>query len=235
MSKNHTQETLDAVFSSGELHHAYLLEGGPTLVASLRQHIEDTYSITTKNNPDFHHLHVDTFTIDDARRLAEAQATRALGSTLEKFFIIEAASVTIEAQNALLKILEEPTAGTHFFFILPSRWLMLPTVLSRLQVVGTGIAGSTTASSPISAKVFLAAAPAERLTLSTNFLLLLFKLGIEHFPCFLNNFFHVVLKAKFFIFTHTAFFFARLNISPGFIAQFTKRHARLLETLLGDF
>ncbi len=165
MSKNHTQETLDAVFSSGELHHAYLLEGGPTLVASLRQHIEDTYSITTKNNPDFHHLHVDTFTIDDARRLAEAQATRALGSTLKKFFIIEAASVTIEAQNALLKILEEPTAGTHFFFILPSRWLMLPTVLSRLQVVGTGIAGSTTASSPISAKVFLAAAPAERLTM----------------------------------------------------------------------
>ena len=48
------------------------------------------------------------------RALKDAQTRGAFGGS-RKIFIIGANSFTREAQNALLKTFEEPTAGTHFF------------------------------------------------------------------------------------------------------------------------
>ena len=52
-----------------------------------------------------------------------------------KIFIIETDAITNEAQNALLKIFEEPQKGTHFFIIIPSEVTLLPTLLSRMLLV----------------------------------------------------------------------------------------------------
>ena len=41
--------------------------------------------------------------------------------------------MTVQAQNALLKILEEPPAGAIFFLLCENRAALLPTVLSRVQ------------------------------------------------------------------------------------------------------
>ncbi|HZJ18442.1 MAG TPA: hypothetical protein VFD45_02380 [Patescibacteria group bacterium] len=43
--------------------------------------------------------------------------------------------ITAEAQNALLKILEEPPANTIIALIIPSKELVLPTVLSRCKII----------------------------------------------------------------------------------------------------
>ena len=43
--------------------------------------------------------------------------------------------ITVEAQNALLKLLEEPPVYAHFFLIIPSAHLLLPTVKSRLSMI----------------------------------------------------------------------------------------------------
>lgn len=51
----------------------------------------------------------------------------------QKFFIISANSFTTEAQNALLKVFEEPAPGVHFFIITPSASRLLPTLHSRLE------------------------------------------------------------------------------------------------------
>jgi DNA polymerase-3 subunit delta' len=43
-------------------------------------------------------------------------------------------STNVESQNSLLKMLEEPRSNTYFFIIIPSKKIILPTVLSRAQV-----------------------------------------------------------------------------------------------------
>lgn len=55
--------------------------------------------------------------------------------SMEKSVVIEnAQNLTIEAQNALLKILEEPPLNT-FIFLIATNEDFLPTVLSRCQVI----------------------------------------------------------------------------------------------------
>ena len=71
------------------------------------------------------------FRIDDAR---EVIAQSYLASERERFIILSAPSYSIESQNALLKILEEPPQNVHFVLIAPSKNALLPTILSRLHI-----------------------------------------------------------------------------------------------------
>lgn len=71
------------------------------------------------------------FRIDDAR---EVIAQSYLANDKEYFVILNAPSYSIEAQNALLKILEEPPQNVHFVLIAPSKNALLPTILSRLHI-----------------------------------------------------------------------------------------------------
>lgn len=51
------------------------------------------------------------------------------------FIIRQAQTMTTEAQNALLKILEEPPRGVFFFLLCDNASLLLPTVRSRAPVI----------------------------------------------------------------------------------------------------
>ncbi|HAS84563.1 MAG TPA: hypothetical protein DCS23_00600 [Candidatus Yonathbacteria bacterium] len=120
---------------TGYLHHAHVIVGAydtvsPALVSALAKHL----NIETKGNPDLMERFYETLGIDEARELKDAQ-TRAGFDGARKIFIIGADSFTHQAQNALLKTFEEPTAGTHFFIILPHAEMLLPTLLSRVLVV----------------------------------------------------------------------------------------------------
>ena len=84
-------------------------------------------------NSDLQNIVCDTLTIDAARKIA-LDASRKSFDGGRKFFLIETNIITEEAQNALLKIFEEPNAGTHFFVIMPQD-ILLPTLRSRMQVV----------------------------------------------------------------------------------------------------
>src|SRR3990170_6472976 len=53
-----------------------------------------------------------------------------------KFILIhDAEKLTLEAANALLKILEEPPLHTHFFLSTEHQTAILPTILSRCEVI----------------------------------------------------------------------------------------------------
>ena len=95
--------------------------------------LEKEYDIPTQANPDFFDQHYDTFTIADARELKRLHSTRPIGETGKKVFIMSVNSITVEAQNALLKLFEEPAEYAHFFLIVPSAHILLPTVKSRMQ------------------------------------------------------------------------------------------------------
>lgn len=73
----------------------------------------------------------DDFKIEDAKEvIAEAYKAEEKLKTL----ILGAKSFTIPAQNALLKILEEPPRNIAFILLAPNKSTLLPTVCSRLTL-----------------------------------------------------------------------------------------------------
>lgn len=53
----------------------------------------------------------------------------------EKYIAIIAKIFNLEAQNALLKILEEPPSKVHFLIIALNKNSLLPTIRSRMQII----------------------------------------------------------------------------------------------------
>jgi DNA polymerase-3 subunit delta' len=73
----------------------------------------------------------DDFKIDDAKAvLSEAY----IAEESQKTLLICASSYRIEAQNALLKLLEEPPRNIVFILIVSSKNGLLPTIRSRLPI-----------------------------------------------------------------------------------------------------
>lgn len=135
------------------MHHAYLLIGA---VPWARAQIpEDDRTIGTDVALNVY----ERMGIDDARALIDL-ASRAPLTRPVRVFMIEAQGLTVEAQNALLKLFEEPSLTTRFYLIVPTADALLPTLRSRLLLLDTE-AGSTELNEVT--KVFLAASYAERL------------------------------------------------------------------------
>ena len=131
---------MDSLFEhykrTGYLHHAHIIEGGavefvPALLLAVRQYL----GIVAQGNPNVMVMQCESFGVDEARSLKEAQIQSAFGGG-RKIFIIGTQSFTREAQNALLKTFEEPTPDTHFFIIVPRLNSILPTLKSRVIMVG---------------------------------------------------------------------------------------------------
>lgn len=73
----------------------------------------------------------DDFKIEDAKEvISEAYKSEETTKTL----ILGAKSFTVPAQNALLKILEEPPRNIVFILLAPNKSTFLPTVRSRLSL-----------------------------------------------------------------------------------------------------
>lgn len=84
---------------------------------------------------DVKHIIVSSLGIDDARNLVSLSNAKAFLSR-NRYFVIEANNLTNEAQNALLKLFEEPPNGTIFFLVIPNISILLPTLQSRLMLTG---------------------------------------------------------------------------------------------------
>jgi len=114
------------------LHHAYLIEGETDSKSQeIVTILEKDFGLNHVGNPDFHIQHSATFTIEEARLIKDKQTKKSISGE-KKIFIISFNTITSEAQNSLLKVLEEPTKDSHFFLITPYPGLVLPTVRSRL-------------------------------------------------------------------------------------------------------
>jgi DNA polymerase III delta prime subunit len=152
---------IETYTKTGTIHHAYLLEGeSEEIRTGLIDFIHKHFKLATIGNPDFWHERFETFSIDDARTIREAQANRPVAGD-KKIFIIETRALTVEAQNALLKVLEEPTSGTHIFMILPSAEVILPTLRSRVMIISLRNANNT----HTEAKNFIKSSLSERLSI----------------------------------------------------------------------
>ena len=145
------------------LHHAYLFEGDTEIGQTYLEDLLLRLGIDRAQNPDYFVFENEAFTVGEARVLTERAQGRAFGS--KKIFVIKSPRYTPESQNALLKTLEEPTENTHFFLLLSERDLLLPTLLSRLEVVRMN--GSEKKQKD--AEDFLKLLPTERILFSKKF------------------------------------------------------------------
>jgi len=113
-------------------HHAYLVEGERVrAVAEIFSALESVHGIRRAGNPDIFYHEMDTLLIDDAHMLRARERYASVDGG-KKIFVVAFETITHEAQNALLKTIEEPTPGTHFFFVTRSPEALLPTVRSRM-------------------------------------------------------------------------------------------------------
>jgi hypothetical protein len=109
-------------------HHAYFLEGETNLLREVSDDVRAREHIKA-NDPDFLERAYEKFGVEEAAELKTLASFRAAGA--KSFFIIAISSITIEAQQALLKLLEEPRLGLTLVLVVPHGTL-LPTLRSRM-------------------------------------------------------------------------------------------------------
>lgn len=142
-----------------KLYHSYVIEGDvDALVKEVRSVLETRGDIVPAS-PDVFINTYDSFTIADSGLVKEWHSSFAISSA-KKVCILGAQFINHEAQQSLLKILEEPHVNTHFFIIVPQAGLLLGTIRSRTHTITT-----TAQASEIDIKKFVTLSSADRLTL----------------------------------------------------------------------
>lgn len=92
---------------------------------------------TAVNNPDFFLLTSKTgLGIEEIRNLQKSLQLKPFKAKKKIALIKEAHQLTPAAQNALLKTLEEPGPNSLIILTTPDSFLLLPTIVSRCQVIG---------------------------------------------------------------------------------------------------
>jgi len=143
-------EALDAI-NVLDLHHAYLIEDSADEFLKIQKKLKEAHPEAEVYVREFESL-----SIDDSRELTHIAGMRSLGTQL---LICRAQSCTREAQNALLKLFEEPPSRTHFFICVPNVENMLPTLRSRMWMVSA----FATQRIDTAGKQFLKATPRDRI------------------------------------------------------------------------
>ncbi len=117
------------------MHHAYCFVGNTTeAVSSIEAFLLETLAFPIEGNPDYWKESYESFGIEESRALSDIHRGHPIVWS-KRIIVIECNAITHEAQNALLKVLEEPVAHTHFFIVIPKASDLLPTVRSRLEFV----------------------------------------------------------------------------------------------------
>jgi DNA polymerase III delta prime subunit len=129
-------------FENNALHHAYLLAGNIESLGEKIAAFSDTTLGVGGRSPDYYQKTFDSFGVDDAREIKEMAYLAPLVGE-RRVFILGIPAITREAQNALLKLLEEPPKHVHFFILAPTVELFLPTVRSRVEILSLGDTGAT--------------------------------------------------------------------------------------------
>lgn len=150
------QETLAAFVNGGRFPHALLLEGpegsgrrtfAREIAAALfcrREHkpcgsCNQCRKVLERNHPDVEYYGGDgsrrSFHIDTIRQLRQNAWLLPGEAPCRVCVLCGAENMTDQAQNALLKILEEPPEHTVFILTAENRAMLLPTILSRVQTI----------------------------------------------------------------------------------------------------
>lgn len=114
------------------MSHAYYVTGEQeAAVEEALRFIEKEHGLPTAGNPDVSVMRYGMLSVEDARTLSDF-ARQAPVSGGKRALVIATGRFFHEAQNALLKLFEEPPEGTFLILVLPTEGLILPTLRSRM-------------------------------------------------------------------------------------------------------
>lgn len=129
--------SLNLSFKNNLLHHAYCILGNSYDVTNeLEKLFKKELNFSTVNNPDFWYGEFDVMDIEDSRVIKSSHQNKPTAGD-KKIFVVSANFITEKAQNAMLKLFEEPRGDTHFFLVLPSLNNIISTFRSRLFIIDT--------------------------------------------------------------------------------------------------
>ena len=116
-------------------HHAFVIEAeAEEGIGAAQAWAREQLGMKIENNPDVVVTRYGLLSVEDARQVSELAAGTPFRGE-HKVVIISASRAYHEAQNALLKLFEEPPVGVYLFFVLSSLGGLLPTLRSRVQVL----------------------------------------------------------------------------------------------------
>jgi DNA polymerase III delta prime subunit len=110
-------------------HHAYFFTGDSVKALDF---LDKNMDVQKQGNPDYIFQKMEALSIDDARDIKLVHSKKPFGE--KRVFVIQTESISLESQNALLKVFEEPEPNNHFFIIIENPQL-LPTLTSRVQII----------------------------------------------------------------------------------------------------
>lgn len=90
-------------------------------------------NLNNLNNPDI--LRVDDYSIASIRQIGTFLSRRPYSHSSKIVYLPDVHLLHLEAQNALLKILEEPGDNNYFFLATSQPQKLIPTILSRCQII----------------------------------------------------------------------------------------------------
>jgi len=121
------------------MSHAYFYAGEREQgIERALAHIEKELGLTTTGNPDVIVMRFGLLSVDEAREVGDLVRQAAIGGN-QKAIVLSADRLFHEAQNALLKVFEEPPEGTFLYLIVPTAGIVLPTLRSRTQLLPGGV------------------------------------------------------------------------------------------------
>ena len=149
------KEKLLSEIASGKLSHAYLIEGGEGCGKTYFARFAAAAVLCTGDKPPCGKCpscvkalagsHSDLFYFSpDKKASMGVETVRDIKKSLffmpndgdRKVYIIDdAQKMTVQAQNALLKFIEEPPASVLFFIVADKKESLLPTVVSRTRII----------------------------------------------------------------------------------------------------
>ena len=155
------------LFTQGKnLHHAYCIVGDTDkIISELEKFFKKEFKFSFQGNPDFWFAKFDTLNVESSRMIKETHFQKSVVGE-SRVSIISTNFITEQAQNAMLKMFEEPALGTYFFLISPTALNLLPTLKSRMIFVDAneeGKAERKANKNSLDAKEFLFATVGERM------------------------------------------------------------------------
>ncbi len=118
-----------------DLYHSYLIEGDPENAGlELIEYLKNK-KIIKDNDPDFFYQKYESLTIKDSREIKEWHSRLPTNENSRKICLVGTSFINREAEQALLKIIEEPGIKTHFFIITPDISILVDTIKSRTHSV----------------------------------------------------------------------------------------------------
>lgn len=115
-----------------KIHHAYIIENNNDLIVDDILNYFDKTNFVNKKSLDVFFGKFETFSIEDSLSIRDWYKNKSINEG-NKVCVIYASFLSREAQESLLKILEEPTPSNYFIIITPNVSTVIPTLMSRVH------------------------------------------------------------------------------------------------------